>query len=451
MSETTGPTRGSQFAITSRSFDEESGTAVFRYELDGTEFSERIEFGEPVDLAGFAVPAHELDALLDACHVAIGTSYFKVSAPTTVRIDSPVSPEVALLASHLYDDGMREFAFTNGLGVPLTFDLEVTVERRTPRASVRAPKRSIVAPLGGGKDSAAVLTLLDDVVGLSVSTTPIQRQMADAAGISLIEVGRHLDVGLADASAAGFNGHVPVTAINSTVSALAARLAGYGIVVMGNERSASEATRVVDGIEVNHQYSKSFDCEVLLRGAIALGGITYFSLLRQLSEITIAGIVAKSPMLRMNFLSCNRAFKRSRAADEAQTWCLECAKCLFTFLCFTPYLSPDEARTIFGGNPLERVELTEDVRDLWREDAKPFDCVGERAESATALALLATLDVWKDFPVVEALAGDAARTRDDLDSDLDALLRPEGPTLTTEPYGSRVIAAAHDVADSRLA
>lgn len=446
MNGTTGPLRGEQFTITTRTFDPTTGTALFHYELDGTEFVERIEFGAP----SFEVPTHELDALLDACHVAIGTSYFKVSAPTTVRITERVSPEVAVLANRLYDDGMREFAYTNGLGVPLKFDLEVTVERRTPTRTTPAPKTSIVAPLGGGKDSAAVLTLLDDVVGLSVSTTPIQRQMAAAAKIELIEVGRHLDAGLAAASADGFNGHVPVTAINSTVSAVAARLAGYGTVVMGNERSASEATRVVDGIEVNHQYSKSFDCEVLLRGAIALGGITYFSLLRQLSEITIAGIVATSPTLRTNFLSCNRAFKRSRAADEPQTWCLECAKCLFTFLCFTPYLSPDEARSIFGGNPLERAELTEDVRDLWREDAKPFDCVGERAESATALALLATLDEWKHFPVVQALAGDAAQTRDQLSSNLDALLRPEGPTLTTEPYGSRVTAAAHDVAARRL-
>ena len=38
---------------------------------------------------------------------------------------------------------------------------------------------------------------------------------------------------------------------------------GCGAVVMANERSASQPTRVVDGVEINHQYSKSFAFERL--------------------------------------------------------------------------------------------------------------------------------------------------------------------------------------------
>jgi hypothetical protein len=46
------------------------------------------------------------------------------------------------------------------------------------------------------------------------------------------------------------------------------------------------------------------------------------------------------------------------------------------------------------------------VRQLWSDD-KPFDCVGERLESAAALALLADLPSWREQRVVAALADEA--------------------------------------------
>jgi hypothetical protein len=39
---------------------------------------------------------------------------------------------------------------------------------------------------------------------------------------------------------------------------------------------------------------------------------------------------------------------------------------------------------------------------------KPFECVGERRESAVALMMLAELEQWRITPVVEALAPVAA-------------------------------------------
>src|SRR5690606_17468678 len=126
-----------------------------------------------------------------------------------------------------------------------------------------------LAPLGGGKDSAAVLTLLPEATGLAVSATPIQREMAGAAGVELIEIGRTLDPRMLERSDLGFNGHIPITAINSALAGLAAHLHGFDSVVMGNERSASEATRWVDGFAVNHQHSKSLAFEVALHAALA--------------------------------------------------------------------------------------------------------------------------------------------------------------------------------------
>ena len=418
------PARGRSFRLRDRSIDLRSGEASFVYDLDGVELEERLVL--PV---GSVVPSDDAVALLlDVCHVAIGTSYFKVSAPTALRFDRPVAPEIVALTHQTYDEGLREFAFVNGLPLPL--DVEISAETAPgPRlgAGEAAGCRRPLLPIGGGKDSAAVLTLVPGGTGITVSPTGAQRRLATTAGIELLEVRRTLDPALAELTVSGFNGHIPITAINSAISVLVAALHGHDCVVLGNERSASEPTRTVDGVAVNHQHSKSFAYEEAFTQAVAGSGIAYFSLLRQLSELSIAGIVSANEALRGSFLSCNRAFTRSRDPDDVQTWCLECAKCLFTFLSFAPFLSPDEAVTVFGGNPLADASLAAAFRDLWQIDTKPFDCVGERVESAVAMAWLATADGWRSLPVVEALAGDAGATATDLDATMDLVLRPAGP------------------------
>lgn len=430
------PARGHRFAITDRRLDLATGSAVFEYELDGDAFAERIELGVPrVD----ADPA-TVDLLLDLCHVLIGTSYYKLSCPARIEVRRVVAPEVTAAAAQAYDEGLRELCVVNDLPIPLPFELDVRVGRGpSPRGALSADRP--LAPLGGGKDSAAVLTLMPGATGLSVSTTPIQRQMAAAAGIELLEVGRTLDPTMLERSPEGFNGHIPITAINSALAGLAAHLHGFDSVVMGNERSASEPTRWVGGYAVNHQHSKSLGSEVVLHAALARCGLSYFSLLRPLSEVAIAGIVTESGALLPHFLSCNRAFRRSRAADEPQTWCLECPKCLFTFLVFAPWMSTDQAVEVFGGNPLDDPSRTEGFRDLWHPERKPFDCVGERAESAAAMTRLATDPGWAATVVVKELSDDAEAMRADLGVEFPDLLDASAATLAPDALAARVVAA----------
>lgn len=428
------PGRGHTFRLRDRALDRGSGDASFTYELDGDVFEERV-----VVPAGDATPSDgALDVLLDVCHVAVGTSYFKLSAPRRLVFDRPTTSAVVDLARQSYDEGLREFAFVNALPLPL--GTEIVAEVGAPPSSGPPPGcTNPLLPIGGGKDSAAVLTLLPHATGVAVSPTAVQRRLTGAAGVELLEVTRTLDPRLAELTAAGgLNGHIPVTAINSALSVLVAALGGYDSVMMGNERSASEPTRTVAGVAVNHQHSKSFDFERAVAHAVAPAGIRYVSLLRQLSELSIAGIVAGNDALWGDFLSCNRAFKRSRGPDEPQKWCLECAKCLFTFLCFAPFLSPEDAEAVFGGNPLREPALAAGFRRLWDVDFKPFDCVGERVESAVAMAWLATADGWAAMPVVEALGDEAADTAKDLDTTIDDVLRPDGPHLLPDDLASLV-------------
>ncbi|MEA2972728.1 MAG: UDP-N-acetyl-alpha-D-muramoyl-L-alanyl-L-glutamate epimerase [Actinomycetota bacterium] len=420
------PTRGATFVLLDRTVDVEQGRATFSYDLDGDGFREELRFppgGDPGDPAA-------LGDLLDLCHVVIGTSYFKLRAPTRLVVTQPVSAALLEVCRQTYDQGLRELAVTNGLELPLATEIEAEVRAGTepaPRPPLTCGRPLV--PIGGGKDSAAVLGLLPGATGITVSATAVQRKLAAAAGVELLEVDRVIDPKLLRLTPSGFNGHIPITAINSAISSLVAYLFGYDCVVMGNERSASEPTRVVGGVPVNHQYSKSFDYERALHDAIAPTGVNYFSLLRQLSELSIARLVSRDLRLRGSFLSCNRAFVRSRDPEQAQAWCLECPKCLFTFLCFAPFSTLAEADEVFGGNPLADLDRTEGFRDLWRPDAKPFDCVGERMESAAAMTWLGRLPDWSDLPVVRALVADASSTAASLGADVESVLAVGGPHL----------------------
>src|SRR5438045_2159828 len=80
-----------------------------------------------------------------------------------------------------------------------------------------------------------------------------------AARLPFIRVHRRLDAGLLQLNEAGaLNGHVPITGILSAIALACAVLSGCNAVAMSNEHSASAANLSLDGIEINHQYNKSF-------------------------------------------------------------------------------------------------------------------------------------------------------------------------------------------------
>ena len=53
------------------------------------------------------------------------------------------------------------------------------------------------------------------------------------------------------------NGHVPISAIISSVGVIVAILTGRRDVVVSNEQTANEPTLEYRGVSINHQYSKS--------------------------------------------------------------------------------------------------------------------------------------------------------------------------------------------------
>ncbi|NEK58274.1 hypothetical protein GCU56_10370 [Geodermatophilus sabuli] len=421
-----------EFVVADRSLDPATGEAAFGYRLGDDEFTERLTL-DPALLGG-DVDSERLDAALDLVHLVMGTSYYKLRAPGRVTVRRPITKAQHAVAEAAYTHGLGEFAAVNRLPVPHA--VEWDVELRDAASGTAVPGGSgALLPVGGGKDSALALVVVTPATALAINPTGAQRDVTSAAGVPLVGVRRRLDPLLAERTAAGGrNGHVPVTAINSAIATLVAVLGGFDPVVFANERSADEETLTVGGASVNHQYSKSYEFEQLFATAAGELGVGYFSLTRQLSELATVSAVAELPDLRGQILSCNRSYTQRHLGGEAtQRWCLHCDKCLFTFLCFAVFLQPAEAVAMFGGNPLEDLSLVDGFRVLWATE-KPFDCVGERAESAAAMAHLAHSAAWGAFPVVRALGEEAASYAAVTGETVAGFLEPRGAHAVPEQY-----------------
>ncbi|MBS1847459.1 MAG: hypothetical protein JST73_04215 [Actinobacteria bacterium] len=435
----------SPLELTERHLDIASGTVTltFTFTLGADTFTETFTLAEPIE--PLIDPSHpSIEHLLDLAHLCVGVSYYKLTLPGRVVSPRPLHPAIAALGNHIYDHGLRELAVRNGLDVPLPFTID-TADGAPPAATdlftdISFDGQGPLVPFGGGKDSTLTLDVLSaagtEPIAFSIHATPVHRRSAAAVGRPLLEMTRRLDpLLLQRTKEGGWNGHVPITAINSSVSAIVAALGGHRDVVIANERSAEEPTQVRGGVPVNHQYSKTLRFETALAAAIAPTGVRYWSFVRRFSELAIAGALTTRGTLRNAILSCNRAFSIT-SPDPDPHWCRDCAKCRFTFVSFAPFLSVAEAVEMFGGNLLDDPAQRDGVRALWTD--KPFDCVGERAESAIALARLAELAGWRDSLLVRELAGEARAVAEASGTDFATLIAPAGNDLVPGAYRSVV-------------
>ncbi|NNF55994.1 MAG: hypothetical protein HKN03_16330 [Acidimicrobiales bacterium] len=402
------------FHIEGFSADPGTGAVALRYSFAATaaspqpsRFTERIQL--PPTPAGARVSSG-FDAAARILLLLAGVSYFKSQAPTTIVVEVATTMAERTLTEAVYDHGLREFAYTNDLPIPLPIRFQWSgglVQDARPSASIDEIGRPLV-PFGGGKDSTVVLSLLPEATPLTINGTTTHATVAHVLGHQLLSVTRKLDRLDELTSPNRLNGHIPITAIVSSISVLLAAAASYTSVVMANEAAASEPTLWSGPEPVNHQWSKGADFEALFVAALAAAGIEirYFSLLRQIGEPEIIALLARQTAALPHLISCNRAFSGRTAGGEneaPQRWCGECPKCLFTFLLLATELPPDVLVPIFGSDLLNRPQLADGFAALWSEQ-KPFECVGERTDAATALSSLANDPHWSTRLLVQELA-----------------------------------------------
>lgn len=404
------------FSFSDCQYDPASGEARLSYEVDGQALHETITFPWapwPVDASRQAAFFQALELL----HLVAGISYYK--AGLARRIDpgkSSIDSAMAAFLNDLYLQGLGEFAHINQLDLSGLINFEINTNKASAGSSTaidtELPDRALVA-MGGGKDSLVCLQMLREagveVQPACVGGSVLIGETVKTAGLPLIRIGRELSAGLARMNADGaWNGHVPVTAINSAILVCGALLYGYRYVVFANESSANEATlKNAQGNEINHQYSKSLVFEKAFRAVIrqrVSTGIEYFSLLRPFSECAITRLFSEMTELHAVFSSCNRNFHLDGSHIEGR-WCQDCPKCRFAALALAPFISPDQLIAIQGADLLDQDSQMLGFRELCGlGENKPFECVGSISESRAAMKSLAARPQWQDKHIVRALA-----------------------------------------------
>ena len=270
--------------------------------------------------------------------------------------------------------------------------------------------------IGGGKDS---LVSIEALRALGVDQTvawiggsQLIKACAERTGLPTLNIGRALAPQLFDFNRQGaWNGHIPVTAVNSAILVLAALLHGVDQVVFSNERSASYGSLIEGTGEVNHQWSKGWAFEQAFASHVRLhvaADLQYYSLLRPLSELAVARQFARIDRYDAHFSSCNRNF-HILGERPTHRWCGVCPKCHFVFLALAPFMAKPRLMRIFGRNLLDDTTQTAGFDALMEyRDHKPFECVGEARESRAAMAALAQRPEWREDALVERFAREIA-------------------------------------------
>src|SRR3546814_9415327 len=157
-------------------------------------------------------------------------------------------------------------------------------------------RRHALVAIGGGKDSLVSIEALRKA-GVEQTVTWIGgsqliRACAERTGLPTLNIGRQLAPELFEYNRPGaWNGHIPVTAINSAILVFAAVLLDADQVVFSNERSARYGSLIEGTGAVNHQWATGWTVERDFGAHVhreVAADLTNYSLLRPLSDLAVA-------------------------------------------------------------------------------------------------------------------------------------------------------------------
>ncbi len=374
------------------SFELHGNELIFHFSIDDYHFCPKWTFPEGINSLDYD---RELaDKIAFSLGMAELVSYWKCACPPVVEVRcGGLSGWEKQWWKKLYFNGLGEFFYRNG--ITPDFDSFMTIE--APEEQPLSPRTNALAgvlvPIGGGKDSVVTLELLkkagEDISAYIINPRPATLGCAEAAGIPesrVIAPSRTIDKQLLELNKLGYlNGHTPFSEVVAFSAELFACVYGRRYIALSNESSANEA--YVEGTSINHQYSKSTEFERDFREYCerSFGGYDrcpeYFSLLRPWSEWQIAREFVKHPQYFGVFQSCNLGSKNN-------TWCCNCAKCLYVYILLAAFLDDDVLTGIFGCNMLQKAELSDMLDGLILDgEDKPFECVGTKDEVRLSLEM----------------------------------------------------------------
>jgi UDP-N-acetyl-alpha-D-muramoyl-L-alanyl-L-glutamate epimerase len=332
-------------------------------------------------------------------------SYWKCACPGKVIIECGALDEYEKQWwEHLARNGLGEFFFQNRISPGIDFEIicasvHALNSRFSPEESRVNTSDNALVMVGGGKDSIVTLECVKELYADSeyragaLCLNPIQASL-DAISLAgyqdTLTINRTIDPLLFDLNKAGYlNGHTPFSALLAFAGSIAALSNGYSMILASNESSASEGNVMYEGVEINHQYSKSFEFEKSFREYLEYQHVpvSYFSFLRPLNEIQITGLFSQFRKYHPVFRSCNMTQTLLRKKETNNTsWCGTCPKCVFTFVCLSCFLSLEKLEEIFGDLIVLKAENQDYIQSLLGlKSHKPFECVGTPDEVLAGL------------------------------------------------------------------
>jgi hypothetical protein len=169
---------------------------------------------------------------------------------------------------------------------------------------------------------------------------------------------------------------------------------GYRYVAIGNEQSANFGNVRYRGIDINHQYDKSFAFERDFAEHVEsflVRGVHTFSLLRPLYDLRIAQIFTRFDRYFPVFVSCNNGLKDG-------VWCKRCPKCAFVYVALRSFLDDEPLKSIFGEDLLRQARIRRHLLDMVAGRVRPWECIGTQDECRLALRLTLDRMPGGDFP-----------------------------------------------------
>jgi hypothetical protein len=408
--------KANAFEFVSHRWDESTGKAEFRYNV-GTDdtsypFTERLSL--PVHRGAQAVPQSLIKVCLDALHIVLGISYWKAFCPPSIVLhNQTLSGEQAAFWDAVYLNGLGEFFYTNSIDFHnlIRFPADNAFQ---PQKPVSVVSKGGLLGLGGGKDSIVAAEMLKHIsypfntfVVETQSEYPLVKKVAEVIGSETFYVQRTIDPLLLQLNATGtvYNGHIPISAIYAFIGYFLAVLQGYAYVIVPNEHSANIGNVEYRGMNINHQWSKSHEFEMLARDYMARflsPDISYVSVLRPLTELKIMSYMSGLPKYFHVFSSCNNNFKvLASHKSTASLWCGHCPKCAFVFSGLAAHMPMNDVIDIFHKNMFADEALIPLYRDLLGIGTmKPFECVGTFEENQAAFCMIMKKHEGLDTPVM---------------------------------------------------
>ncbi len=355
-------------------------------------------------------PAKLIEHICDALHIALGISYWKLYAPKTITIENrTLSRAEAAFWNTVYTKGLGEFFYKNQIDFRrlVAFPYSVSVPAPKP-IRLKTSDRSLLL-VGGGKDSLVSAELLakhkKSFTPFLLNDSRVQKDVLHVMKKSPILMRHKLDPKLLSLNkrADTYNGHIPISLIYALTGTLAAALYGYRYVIASNEASADYGNVHWHSTTINHQWSKTLEFERMFqtyaKTFLSLP-ITYFSLLRPLTEAKITELFSRHKKYFAAFSSCNRNFK-IRGSLHGKRWCGVCPKCIFVFSMLAAFLPKKEVIKIFGKNLFADRKLLPTYEELLGiHGFKPFECVGTPEETTYAFLCIHERGEFRGTPAM---------------------------------------------------